>query len=284
MNTITLQHALQTAQHQGLARIDAQMLLLHVMNQPGADRAWLLVHDQDLLSASQWQHFQQVCVQRLDGMPIAYLTGHKEFFGLSLQIDARVLDPRPDTETLVEWALDILAHYTTPHVPSIADLGTGSGAIALALQRHCTHAHILAIDTSAAALEVARANAHSLQLPVRWMQSHWLEQVPLSKGGNFDLIVSNPPYICEDDPHLSALQYEPRTALTSGNDGLMDIRTIITQAPAYLKNNGWLLIEHGWNQAQAVRQLLHATGFGQVCSRQDLAGTERCTGGQWCVR
>lgn len=281
MNTITLQHALHKAQHQGLARIDAQMLLLHALGRSDADRAWLLIHDQDPLSASQWLHFQQLCVQRSDGIPVAYLTGHKEFFGLSLHIDARVLDPRPDTETLVEWALDILPHCNIPSPPCIADLGTGSGAIALALQHHCPHAHILAIDASAAALEVARANAHSLQLPVQWMQSDWLAQVPLVESGNFDLIVSNPPYIREDDPHLSALQHEPRSALTSGNDGLEDIRTIIAQAPAHLKKNGWLLMEHGWDQGQSVRHLLQTAGFKQVCSRQDLSGTERCTGGQW---
>ena len=269
----TLQQALLQAHHQGLERIDAQMLLLHAIGQPGAGRAWLLTHDSDVLSAAQQTEFARLCAQRLDGVPVAYLTGCKEFFGLPLQVDARVLDPRPDTETLVEWALEVAEKMVSP---ALIDLGTGSGAIALALQSQRPDATVTAVDSSHDALDVAQANARRLQLPVRFVQSSWLEQVL----GVFDVIASNPPYIREEDVHMAALRHEPRQALTSGADGLDDIRAIIAQAPAHLTAEGWLLIEHGWDQAQAVQQLLHNAGFRHVQSRQDLAGIERCTGGQ----
>jgi len=270
---LTLQQALLQAHQQGLERIDAQMLLLHVIDQPDAGRAWLLTHDSDVLTAEQQAQFAHLCAQRLDGVPVAYLTGRKEFFGLPLQVDARVLDPRPDTETLVEWALDVLENCISP---TIIDLGTGSGAIALAIQSQRQDAAVTAVDFSQDALDVASANAQRLHLPMRFVQSSWLEKVQ----GQFDVIVSNPPYIREDDEHMPALRHEPRQALTSGEDGLDDIRTIIAQAPAHLKAGGWLLFEHGWDQAQVVQQLLREAGFEQVHSRQDLAGIDRCTGGQ----
>ncbi|WP_455554910.1 peptide chain release factor N(5)-glutamine methyltransferase [Comamonas sp.] len=271
--SLTLQQALLQAHHQGLERIDAQMLLLHVLGKPDAGRAWLLTHDGDVLTSEQQAQFAALCAQRLDGVPVAYLTGCKEFFGLALQVDARVLDPRPDTETLVEWALDVVENRVSP---AIIDLGTGSGAIALAVQSQRPDAAVTAVDFSHDALDVAQANAQRLALPVRFVQSSWLEQVK----GQFDVIVSNPPYIREDDAHMPALRHEPRHALTSGAEGLDDIRAIITQAPAHLKVGGWLLLEHGWDQAKAVQQLLREAGFTQVYSRQDLAGIERCTGGQ----
>ena len=270
---LTLQQALLQAHHQGLERIDAQMLLLHVLGKPDAGRAWLLTHDGDALSTDQQARFQALCAQRLDGVPVAYLTGCKEFFGLPLHVDTRVLDPRPDTETLVEWALDCVENIVSP---ALVDLGTGSGAIALAIQSQRKDAQVTAVDFSHDALDVATANAQRLQLPVRFVQSSWLEQVE----GVFDAIVSNPPYIREDDDHMPALRHEPRHALTSGEDGLNDIRAIIAQAPAHLKAGGWLLLEHGWDQAQAVQLLLRDAGFTHVHSRQDLAGIDRCTGGQ----
>lgn len=270
---LTLQQALLQALHQGLERIDAQMLLLHVLGQPDAGRAWLLTHDSDVLAPAQQAQFEALCAQRLDGVPVAYLTGRKEFFGLPLHVDARVLDPRPDTETLVEWALDAIENIVSPRV---VDLGTGSGAIALALQSQRKEATVIAVDFSHDALQVARANAQRLQLPVHFVQSSWLEQVE----GVFDVIVSNPPYIREDDAHMPALRHEPRQALTSGEDGLDDIRAIIAQSPAHLKASGWLLMEHGWDQAGSVQALLRKAGFSHVHSRQDLAGIERCTGGQ----
>jgi release factor glutamine methyltransferase len=273
---LTLAQALALAQAHtlGLPRIDAQMLLLHAVGREGVDRAWLLAHDTDTLSPEQHAQFLALCQRRVAGEPVAYLTGRKEFYGLALQVDARVLDPRPDTETLVEWALEVIA--TLP-APRVADLGTGSGAIALALQSQRPTAQVLAVDASEDALAVAQANAQRLGLPVRFAQSDWLAGL----DGVFDAIVSNPPYIPSADPHLAALAHEPLQALASGTDGLEDIRTIVAQAPAHLQPRGWLLLEHGYDQADAVQALLAAQGFMQVQSRNDLAGIARCTGGQW---
>lgn len=270
----TVAQALRQALAQGLARIDAQVLLLHVMGRATHERAWLLTHDDQVLTQAQAQRYADLCTQRLDAVPVAYLTGRKEFFGLPLRVDARVLDPRPDTETLVKWALELLPENSPARV---LDLGTGSGAIALAVQSQRPQAQVLAADASAAALTVAQANAQALQLPVQFVQSDWLAQV----SGHFDLILSNPPYIREDDPHMHALRHEPRQALTSGADGLDDIRAIAQQAPAHLSPGAWLLLEHGWDQAEAVQTILRHAGFAAVGSRQDLAGQWRCTGGQW---
>ena len=262
------------AQHQGLARLDAHMLLLHSLGRSPHDRAWLLAHDDDALPADALVRYQVLCQQRAAGVPLAYLTGHKQFYGLELAVDARVLDPRPDTETLVDWALELLPEGATHRV---VDLGTGSGAIALALQSQRPSARVIAVDASADALAVARSNAARLQLPVQFAHGSWLE--PLDGLEPVDLIVSNPPYIRADDPHLAALTHEPLSALASGADGLEDIRSIIDQAPARLKDGGWLLFEHGWDQAEDVAQLMQAAGFGQVQHRHDLAGIARCTGG-----
>ncbi len=270
----TLAQALAQAHTLGLARIDAQLLLLHAVGRPDAGRAWLLAHDTDVLAPAQHAQFLALCQRRLAGEPVAYLTGRKEFYGLPLQVDARVLDPRPDTETLVDWALEVIAPLASPRV---VDLGTGSGAIALALQSQRTDAQVLAVDASADALTVARANAERLGLPVRFQPANWLAGVE----GLFDAIVSNPPYIPSADPHLAALTHEPLQALASGADGLEDIRTIVAQAPTHLRPGGWLLLEHGYDQAEAVQALLATHGFAQVQSRNDLAGIARCTGGQW---
>ena len=277
MNNIatTLTDALRHAQQQHqLARVDAQLLLLHALGRDLHDRAWLLTHDTDALPAPLQQAFDALCQRRAAGEPVAYLTGQKEFWGLPLHIDARVLDPRPDTETLVEWALDVLRPLTAP---AVVDLGTGSGAIALALQHERRDAAVLAVDASEDALAVARANAARLQLPVQFAHGSWLQGITT----RFDAIVSNPPYIPATDPHLLALTHEPLSALASGDDGLDDIRTLIAQAPACLRPGGWLLLEHGWEQAPAVQALLTAAGFANVQSRNDLAGIARCTGGQW---
>lgn len=274
----TVQQALQQAQALGLARIDAQMLLLHVLARAGAGRAWLITHDQDVLEAAQALSYADLCARRLAGEPVAYLTGSKEFYGLALAVDARVLDPRPDTETLVDWALEHMP--THGHAACrVVDLGTGSGAIALALQSQRPAAGIWAVDASADALAVARANAQRLALPVHFAHGSWLQ--PLAGQAPFDLIVSNPPYIRDADPHLAALTHEPLSALASGEDGLVDIRAIIAQAPARLAAGGWLLLEHGWDQAEAVAGLLRQAGFAEVRHRHDLAGIARCTGGRW---
>ena len=270
----TLAQALNQARTLGLERIDAQLLLLHAVGRPDAGRAWLLAHDTDAMDEATHTQFIALCQRGVAGEPVAYLTGRKEFYGLPLQVDARVLDPRPDTETLVDWALEVIAPLTSPRV---VDLGTGSGAIALALQSQRADAKVLAVDASADALAVAQANAQRLGLPVRFQRSDWLQGV----DGFFDAIISNPPYIASADPHLAALTHEPLQALASGADGLEDIRTIVAQAPAHLQPGGWLLLEHGYDQADAVQALLTAQGFAHVQSRTDLAGIARCSGGQW---
>lgn len=271
---MTLQQALTTAQTQGLARIDAQMLLLHTLGRATGDRAWLITHDTDTLDPAVQERFEALCQRRLAGEPVAYLTGTKAFYGLELQVDARVLDPRPDTETLVDWALEVLDGHPAPR---LLDLGTGSGAIALALQHQRPDASVLAVDASEDALAVARANATRLGLAVQFRHGQWMEGLE----GVFDAIVSNPPYIPAADPHLAALTHEPLQALASGADGLEDIRAIVAQAPAHLKPGGWLLLEHGWDQAPAVCTLLHSAGLEQVQGRKDLAGIVRCSGGRW---
>lgn len=271
---MTLQQALTTALAQGLARIDAQMLLLHTLGRASDDRAWLITHDTDTLPPAAQEQFQALCQRRLAGEPVAYLTGTKAFYGLELQVDARVLDPRPDTETLVDWALEVLDGHPAPR---LLDLGTGSGAIALALQHQRPDASVLAVDASEDALAVARANATRLGLAVQFRHGQWMEGLE----GVFDAIVSNPPYIPAADPHLAALTHEPLQALASGADGLEDIRAIVAQAPAHLKPGGWLLLEHGWDQAPAVCTLLRSAGLEQVQGRKDLAGIVRCSGGRW---
>jgi release factor glutamine methyltransferase len=268
-----LRQALAFASTLGLQRIDAQLLLLHALGRSINDRAWLLAHDTDLLSDDAREAFTRACRRRADGEPVAYIVGQKDFHGLTLAVDARVLVPRPDTETLVDWALDLLGETATARV---ADLGTGSGAIALAIRKARPHAEITAVDASAEALAVARDNAARLGLQVTFIQGNWLAGI----DGTFDLVVSNPPYIADGDPHLPALQHEPRQALVAGADGLDDIRTIVEQAVARLQPGGWLLLEHGFDQAAAVRALLSQGGFTQVCSRKDLADIERCSGGQ----
>ncbi|OPF62635.1 peptide chain release factor N(5)-glutamine methyltransferase [Hydrogenophaga sp. H7] len=274
----TLQDALRQAATASLDRLDAQMLLLHALGRSPHDRAWLIAHDSDPLppeAAARWQALQQ---RRRAGEPVAYLLGEKEFGGLTLQVDARVLVPRPDTEVLVDWALDALPKPGGAEPPRLLDLGTGSGAIALTVAARRPDAQISATDASADALAVAQANAQRLNLPVRFAQGAWLAAVP---GERFDVIASNPPYIAEGDHHLVALSHEPLTALTAGPDGLDDIRQIVAQAPGALRPGGWLLLEHGHDQAAAVRELLGTQGFEEVCSRTDLAGIERCSGGRW---
>ena len=267
--------ALAGACSAGIDRLDAQLLLLHALDKSAAERAWLVAHDQDALPAVAAARFTALCARRAQGEPLAYLVGRQEFFGLTLAVDARVLIPRPDTETLVNWALTLLP--AAPSSAKVLDLGTGSGAVALALKHASPHSAVLAIDASEQALCVARANALSLGLEVTMTSSCWLESV----SGLFDLIVSNPPYVRAGDPHLAALGHEPLQALTAGADGLDDLRQIIAQAPAHLADGGWLLLEHGYDQADAVSLLLREGGFEAVSSRPDLAGILRCTGGRW---
>lgn len=271
----TLQQALQSAIERGLERLDAQMLLLHALGRDPYDRAWLLAHDTESLPRAISAQFTALCGARRGGEPIAYLIGTREFYGLTLQVDRRVLDPRPDTETLVDWALELIP---TNRSLRLLDLGTGSGVIALALAHERPRCEVWATDRSAAALEVAQGNAARLGLAVTFRQGDWLDAVARTR---FDVIVGNPPYIAAGDPHLQALQHEPREALASGPDGLDDLRTLCRAAPRHLQPNGWLLLEHGWDQAPAVRALLAAEGLRAVRSRRDLAGIERCSGGRY---
>lgn len=276
MSLLSVQQALAWAQTLGLPRVDAQMLLLHALGRALNDRAWLLMNNDAPLSADTHTTFVTFAQRRLASEPVAYITGQKEFFGLTLQVDARVLDPRADTETLVEWALSCLADVTAPQV---VDLGTGSGAIALALKHSRPDSQMNAVDASTEALQVAQANATRLGLAVQFHAGSWLS--PFSGDAQFDAIVSNPPYIASADAHLAALIHEPLSALASGSDGLDDLRAIVRQAPHHLKPGGWLLVEHGYNQAQAVQDLLGNAGFSQVQSHADLAGILRCSGGRW---
>lgn len=268
---MTIADALKAAQAQGVDRLEAQMLLLHAMGKSHSERSWLLSHDLDELPASTEVAFLSLAQRRVANEPLAYLTGQIEFFGLTLTVDPRVLVPRPDTETLVEWALDVL-----PRDGRLIDLGTGSGAVALAVKHARPGAHVSAIDFSADALAVAQANARALQLDVNFSQGSWLDSV----ADRFDVIASNPPYIAADDAHLLKLTHEPQQALVSGADGLDDIRQIIAQAPARLAPGGWLLLEHGYDQAGRVRGLLARAGLQLVQSRRDLSGIERCSGGR----
>jgi release factor glutamine methyltransferase len=290
----TVQEALLRAQKHGIAKVDARILLLHILGKNTSDTAWLLSNDNNPINTKQADAYGEVCARRRAGEPVAYVVGHKEFYGLRLVVDKRVLDPRADTETLVEWALELLPESTAVRAGSnpvrtepvevplrILDLGTGSGAIALAIQSKRPCAQVHATDASADALELARTNATALKLPVQFHQGSWLDAV---KGQQFDLIVSNPPYIAAADPHLAALTHEPLQALASGADGLEDIRHIIAQAPTHLHTGGWLLLEHGYDQAAPVRELLEKQGFSSIWSKADLAGIERCSGGQWLPR
>lgn len=274
----TLAQALTGLQQRGLERLDAQLLLLHVLGQPDNQRGWLMAHDTDVLPSTKQAELNTLAQRRLAGEPLAYLTGYKAFYGLKLQVSPDVLVPRPDTETLVDWALEVLRNAAKP-APRVLDLGTGSGAIALALKATRPQMDVWATDMSPAALAVAQANAQRLQLEVTFNQGSWLAALPAGTP-LFDAIVSNPPYIADQDPHLTALGFEPIQALTSGTDGLDDLRQIIRAAPAHLQAGGWLLLEHGYDQAAAVRELLAQNGFDQVQSRCDLAGIERCSGGR----
>jgi release factor glutamine methyltransferase len=269
----TVAQALAAACALGLDRLDAQLLLSHHL---GHDRAWLLAHDSDLLTSDVLARFEADARRRADGMPLAYLTGTREFHGLRLQVGPAVLDPRPDTETLVDWALELLAQASDAQ-PAVVDLGTGSGAVALAIAHRCPGARVTATDLSPDALAVAGANARRLGLAVELAAGHWWSAVGERR---FAMAVSNPPYIAGDDPHLPALRHEPLMALTPGGDGLDAIRDIVAGAPRALLPGAWLLIEHGWDQAEAVCALLRSTGLDDVQSRHDLGGHVRCSGGR----
>lgn len=270
---LTVAAALEQAKVAGVSRLDAQQLAGHLL---GRSRTWLIAHDDEAWPAALAMAWAQQVARRAAGEPLAYLIGEKEFHGLRLQVTPAVLVPRADTETLVDWALDCLDKL--PADAQVLDLGTGSGAIALAVQHARPNLTVWAVDASPTALEVARLNALRLDLAVQFLLGDWWEAVATQR---FHLVVSNPPYIAEGDPHLPALQHEPRQALTSGPDGLDDLRHLIAHAPAHLWPGGWLLLEHGHDQAVAVAASLKARGFEAVQTRLDMAGIARCTGGLW---
>ncbi|QKI89935.1 peptide chain release factor N(5)-glutamine methyltransferase [Thiomicrorhabdus xiamenensis] len=255
-------------------KLEAEILLGHLL---GCRRSYFYTWPEKLLSAEEAEQFQALCKQRLSGQPIAHIIGSREFWGLELKVSADTLIPRPDTETLIETALELLS--ATPQA-LILDLGTGTGAIALALKSELPQADITAVDFSAAALGIAKENAKRLDLPVTFIQGSWCQ--PLTTEQRFHLIASNPPYIEEQDPHLQQgdVRFEPLSALTSGHDGLDDIRLIAEQAWAHLLDNGWLILEHGYNQAQAVQQILAQNGYQQIQTRCDYGGNQRITFGQ----
>jgi release factor glutamine methyltransferase len=266
--------ALAAARALGLDRLDAQLLLGHHLRQ---GRGWLIAHDDAPLSLGTAQAFADDCQRRADGVPLAYLVGEREFHGLALRVTPDVLVPRPDTETLVDWAIDRLRSAALAR-PRVLDLGTGSGAIALAVAHGHPAARVTATDVSPTALAVAQDNGRRLGLAVDWVLGAWWQALPNEMA--FDLVLSNPPYIAGDDPHLPALRHEPRLALTPGGDGLDALRQIIDGATAHLPPGGWLLLEHGWDQADAVVARLQAAGFEQISTRQDIENRPRCSGGQ----
>ena len=257
------------------ARFEVQLLMAHALR---ANRAWLLAHDDDSLAGGAAVNYRGYLERRLNGEPVAYIFGEKEFYGLLLTVNADVLIPRPETELLVDLALECMP---TDEPQQALDLGTGSGAIALALAKCRPFGLCLAVDASAAALRVALANAARLQLRnVRFQESDWWQNVP--DAPKFNVIVSNPPYIAAADRHLQAgdLRFEPLHALAAGTTGLDDLQIIVRGAPAYLAQDGYLLLEHGYEQGAAVRQLLDAAGFSEVRTHRDLAGCERVSTGK----
>lgn len=271
----TLAEAMAAARALGVERLDAQRLLAHHLGKP---RSWLLAHDTDALPAGLAATLLADLQRRASGVPLAYLTGTREFHGLELQVTPDVLDPRPDTEILVDWALELLAgELAAVELPQVVDLGTGSGAIALAVKHGCPRAAVRALDNSAAALAVARANGGRLGLQVGWLASDWWSALPPPP---VHVALGNPPYIAAGDPHLPALRHEPAAALTPGGDGLAALAAVIAGAAGHLFPGGWLLLEHGYDQAEAVRRRLCAAGFECIGTRRDLAGHERCSGGR----
>ncbi len=303
------------------ARIEVQLLLQQVL---GASRAYLLAHPEQIPDATQAAAYRELLRRRLQGEPLAYILGEREFFGLIFKVTPATLIPRPDTELLVELALQRIpsrdhsafsrpfghplppaegalrsSGESTGRPPAgvageglgerdsgraksyrVLDLGTGSGAIALSIAHARPDVEVTAVDASPDALEVARWNARLLDLDnVRLVQSDWFAALA---GERFDMIVSNPPYIASNDVHLKQgdLRFEPVSALASGSDGLDDIRHIVAMAPAHLQPGGWLLFEHGYDQAVRVRELLQQAGLGEVFSARDLAGIERVSGGR----
>jgi release factor glutamine methyltransferase len=275
------------------ARLEAQYLLQRTLQKP---RAWLLAHSEQQLTGNQQADYDQMLQRRLAGEPAAYILGEREFFGLKFKVTQATLIPRPETELLVELALERCGRVAAPppgtHRPlpcggvpqqgicRVLDLGTGSGAIALSIAHARPDAEVTAVDASMEALVVAEENAQRLSIRnARFVRGHWFDALD---GQRFNLIVSNPPYVAVGDPHLQqgGLPFEPQAALVSGEDGLEDVRSIVAGASAHLQPGGWLLLEHGYDQGERVRELLRNAGLAGVFTARDLPGIERVSGGQ----
>lgn len=269
----TIGHALAAARRR-IDSLDARVLLSHAL---GRDAAYLIAHTDDVLSPEQERAFEALVARRSAGEPVAYLTARREFYGLEFRVTPAVLIPRPETELLVELALE----RTPPDRPCrILDLGTGSGCVAIAIAHHRSRARVVATDSSPDALALARENARALNVAnVEFVRGDWLDAVP---GRRFDLIVANPPYIAETDPHLvqGDLRFEPWAALSGGEDGLAEIRALVACAREHLVAGGWLLFEHGYDQAAPCTALLRAAHFQSIRSWTDHSGIERVAGGQ----
>ena len=273
MQPETITQALTSA-YREIDRVDARLLLQHVLD---VEHAFLLTHPDQVLTSQQTDDFSRLVRQRSDGIPVAYLIGRRDFYDLTFRVTEAVLIPRPETELLVELALKLIPDN---QFCKILDLGTGSGAIAITIAKHRPQSQVTAIDLSSEAIAVSRWNAANLEVNnISLRTGNWFDEL---SGEKFDLIVSNPPYVAENDPHLQQgdLRFEPQMALSTGDNGLACIRHIIAGAPDYLVNDGWLLLEHGYDQAAACRRLFGDRDFSNICSYPDLAGIMRVSGGQ----
>ena len=273
MQSETITQALTTACRE-IDRVDARLLLQHVL---GVDHAFLLTYPDQVLTSQQTDKFSRLVKQRIDGIPVAYLIGKRDFYDLTFKVTEAVLIPRPETELLVELALKLIPDN---QFCKILDLGTGSGAIAITIAKLRPQCKVTAVDLSSDAIAVSRWNAENLEVNNIYLKpGNWFDEL---SGERFDLIVSNPPYVAENDPHLQQgdLRFEPQMALSTGDNGLKCIRHIIAMAPDYLVNNGWLLLEHGYDQAAECRRLFGDKDFSNICSYPDLAGIMRVSGGQ----
>ena len=270
-----VRQAQQWAQQQGLEALDADLLLAFVLDK---SRTWLFTWPERELSDDQQHRFEDLVRRRLAGEPVAHILGTREFWSLPFKVNASTLIPRPDTETLVEA---ILSRFDQPSL-RVADMGTGTGAIALALASERPGWSISAFDVQPDAVALAQENAHQLGLPVTVGQSHWCDALA---DHSLDLLVSNPPYIAADDVHLQQgdVRFEPRSALVAAEDGLADIRILIEQGRRVLAPGGWLFLEHGWTQGKAVRACYESQGYGSVATVQDMGNRDRVSFGQWSL-
>lgn len=269
-----IQHAQQRLSHSDSARLDAELLLAKVLDKP---RSYLLTWPERQVSLDQQQQFEQLLSAREQGQPVAYLLGQREFWSLSLAVNDSTLIPRPETEHLVEAVLAL----QLPEQARVVDLGCGTGAIALALKSERPQWQVTAVERDARALALAQHNAEQLGLALEFCASDWFSALPVAQ--QFDVVVSNPPYIDAADPHIlqGDVRFEPRSALVAEQHGLADLAQLIAQAPNYLRSGGWLLLEHGWQQGAAVRQLFEQQGYKQLSSQHDYAKLERISSGQW---